>query len=414
MGRRRASVADRRARAGAAAALGAGGSCVKGTHHAGPGVSLAAAAAPTGKPDCAAIFERYPCDEEGYAVGLDPADADGLRRAMRRYGVVVARVLPPTDCAAAAEEVFADCGVPRCGPPSEWETEKWPAQNRFLYGRPNGPERTAKGPAAMRNRTHPLVHRTFTALFDGEHRLWVTADTYGVMRPTVCLPFPKADGGVEFRDRPDWRWDLKMHWDCNPWALQEELDAGRPPMFQGLIALVDCSEDTGSFLAVPGCTRFFDEGWAKQPQHNHYRYAADLTAGVVNGKAYVPDKSVLRSFAQRLPLRAGDMVVWDSRTAHSNFPNTGQRFRLVQFVSMMRADPTLEERGGHWARRLIGEADIAGQDITPTGRHLLALDSWDSGTPAAARPGEAPAVYDRAADQSLQAEGVEAADKSAG
>lgn len=150
---------------------------------------------------------------------------------------------------------------------------------------------------------------------------------------------------------------------------------GLPTMFQALIALVDCPEETGSFLAVPGCTRFFREGWAKQPQHS--RFAIDLKAGVVNGKAYVPDKSILRSFAQRFSLRAGDMIVWDSRTAHANFANTGQSFRLVQFVQMMPAITALEARHGHWARHLLTEADVEGMGLSLDARRLLALVDWD-------------------------------------
>lgn len=325
-------------------------------------------------PDLGNIFEHYPCDEEGYAVAIDPSDADALHHAMDCYGVVVARVLPAAACAAGADEVFADCRVPRDGPPCAWENEHWPNPGRFLYGRPGAEWPTAKGPAAMRNRTHPMVHQTFKALFDGEHRLWVSADTYGIMRPTSCLAFPTPGGAMEIRDRPDWRWELKMHWDCNPWALQDEINNGRPTMFQGLIALVDCPEETGSFLAVPGCTRYFREGWAKQPQNN--RSAIDLKDGVVNGKAYVPDKSILRSFAQRFSLRAGDLIVWDSRTAHANFANTGQNFRLVQFVQMMPAIDALEARHGHWARQLTKEADVEGMGLSPNARRLLALDDW--------------------------------------
>jgi len=145
-------------------------------------------------------------------------------------------------------------------------------------------------------------------------------------------------------------------------------------MFQGLIALVDCPEETGSFLAVPGCTRYFREGLAKQPQNN--RSAIDLKDGVVNGKAYVPDKSILRSFAQRFSLRAGDLIVWDARTAHANFANTGQNFRLVQFVQMMPAIEALEARHGHWARQLIKEADVEGMGLSLNARRLLGLDDW--------------------------------------
>eukprot|EP00662_Eupelagonemidae_sp_cell21_P036538 gene36538-64210_t len=166
-----------------------------------------------------------------------------------------------------------------------------------------------------------------------------------------------------------------MHWDCNPWALQEEVERGLPAMFQGLIAIDDCAEEVGGFCGVPGCSRYFGTGLAKQPQHS--AFALHLPRGVVNGKAYVPDKSSLRSFVQRFPLRAGDMIVWDSRTAHANFPNSCGRFRLVQFVAMMPADARLLPRGGYWGPTLVTEADAAAVELTPLGRRLLGLDPWD-------------------------------------
>ena len=73
------------------------------------------------------------------------------------------------------------------------------------------------------------------------------------------------------------------------------------------------------------------------------------------------------------------MLVWDSRTAHANFPNTASNFRIVQFVTMMLADEALECRGGHWARQLIHNDDIEGYGVSAVGRRLLGLDSWHDG-----------------------------------
>jgi hypothetical protein len=41
-----------------------------------------------------------------------------------------------------------------------------------------------------------------------------------------------------------------VHWDWNPWIQTAAEAAGAPEVYQGLIALVDCPEEVGGFLAV--------------------------------------------------------------------------------------------------------------------------------------------------------------------
>jgi ectoine hydroxylase-related dioxygenase (phytanoyl-CoA dioxygenase family) len=53
-----------------------------------------------------------------------------------------------------------------------------------------------------------------------------------------------------------------VHWDWNPWIQTAAEAAGAPEVYQGLIALVDCPEEVGGFLAVAGSTNYTRD-WVK-------------------------------------------------------------------------------------------------------------------------------------------------------
>jgi hypothetical protein len=84
----------------------------------------------------------------------------------------------------------------------------------------------AFGQLAFENRTNKNIYKVFCEIF-GEHRLWCTIDKWGVMRGTKNL---QINGNVE--DRDQWRYELKLHWDANPWLLCEELKKGAPQRYQ--------------------------------------------------------------------------------------------------------------------------------------------------------------------------------------
>jgi hypothetical protein len=98
---------------------------------------------------------------------------------------------------------------------------------------------------------------------------------------------------------------------------------------QGLVTLYDVDARTGGFCVIPG---------------SHLHHDALLDAAKAGDRNFVPvprDFPVL-SEAQVIPVcKAGDMVLWDSRSIHCNTPaiapptaNTGELLRMVGYVCM--------------------------------------------------------------------------------
>lgn len=93
--------------------------------------------------------------------------------------------------------------------------------------------------------------------------------------------------------------------------------APNDPVFrcvQGFVAVTDCE----SFRCVPGSHKLFES------------YMADH--GLSHGKAWQKVQDIGNSVSVKV--KSGDMVLWDSRTAHQNvYPKSGNR--LVQYVCMV-------------------------------------------------------------------------------
>lgn len=80
----------------------------------------------------------------------------------------------------------------------------------------------------------------------------------------------------------------------------------------------------------------------------------DYTSGVQNRtKRYSPMPNIDPSMVIRVPVQAGDIVLWDSRVAHMNF--YGPEERLVQYVSFLpkrgASSADLKKRRQYWYQR---------------------------------------------------------------
>lgn len=174
--------------------------------------------------------------------------------------------------------------------------------------------------------------------------------------------------------REDWKWELLPHWDCNPHEYADELKRGLPRMYQGLIALKDCFDDpvtgmtTGGFRCVPGSAALLDAWCEANP--NARGSAADKWSH------YPPKSDPLYCRMQKIPLRAGQCVIWDAATLHANFSNNSSEIRIVQFVRMI--DPELSEhiplRNKFFPQREQIPSNIV---LTPLGKRLLGLTPWE-------------------------------------
>ena len=212
------------------------------------------------------------------------------------------------------------------------------------------------------NRQEPRVHGAFADIF-GTEKLWVSMDRAG-MKPPINPAFPDYD------DRGF------VHWD---------LDTSKPldgPLFvQGALALTDTDETMGGFCCVPGFHKNLAAWIAEQPADRNPR-APDLSR-LPAGKAVTP-----------IPMKAGDLVIWNRLLAHGNGRNEGSRPRLAQYITMYPARGDEDQRQeriacwherrapGNWEREIPDlykgrEARYPIAELSPLGRKLLGLDLWE-------------------------------------
>lgn len=278
------------------------------------------------------------------------------------------------------------------------EDQNWPAPtSRFLT------QTMAIDQKAWDNRTHPNIYRAFSKILNTPH-LYSTVDRWGIMRGTKNLAFQQGDATtdaeVQYQDRLEWQNTLSVHWDWNPWLLVPAVKAGAPKVYQGILALDDCPEQVGGFLAVAGSARYTQEQWVYETKQ--YNDTDTIVRNQINRipllcpfwrksklfcicrfQTRLAPHDPMNQFLSKIPVRKGDMIIFDGFTVHATFPNTSDRLRLVQYIRMMPATPECEKRDNMVATRVLkedAEAKRALQrvELSELGRQLLGLQPWKS------------------------------------
>lgn len=323
----------------------------------------------------AKIFEPYPKMPDGYMEAYQHTEVAQFKAALEKYGFVVIKLLDNEQCDKTVPEFFWDINRRATNQkeplhpdkPWTWETCNWPAERRtkFLVTAP------ALTQHAFENRTSPILYEIYTHLL-GTTELWCNIDNWGCFRGTKNLKWITKDGQETVRDRDDWRYNLLLHWDYNPWVLQKWMDAGEAEPFQGLVALADCPEEVGGFMAVPGSHTFMSQ-WIKE------RPCPRMSRASMRP----PPDDPMQSYMQKVPLRKGEMVIWYSRTAHCNFPNNSHKMRIHQYVRCLPATKKSQDKDRYAPRRIKHQyrndpfTDWNLPYLTPLGRKMVGLDNWD-------------------------------------
>ncbi len=289
--------------------------------------------------------EPYPVDEEGYAIPSTDVLGD-----MERYNVVVGAVLNDEELELSREALWKDMGPKVTSDPTTWETANWPApESPFLT------TDVATCVVAFRNGVHPALVNLYSNLY-GTRELWSTINGWGVKRATYL---PTGE------ERADWRVPpLRLHWDVDvvQYAKDRRWGCRR---YQSLIALNNNSQTVGSFRYVPGCANGLGV-WLS-------------TYGPPQGGKYVTHNNPLQFRVERLPLRAGHVVIWDAGVAHSNFSNYAFQTRLTQYVRMIPQQPWALEADDqalphYWKKNRGLREYLKTLKWTPEERSILALD----------------------------------------
>jgi ectoine hydroxylase-related dioxygenase (phytanoyl-CoA dioxygenase family) len=181
---------------------------------------------------------------------------------------------------------------------------------------------------------------------------------------------------------PDYDHKGFTHWDMDTSKLDTT-----PFGVQGVLALTDTDPDMGGFQCVPGFHKkpLLEEWVAAQPEGRSPRVPA--LDRLPQGMKVTP-----------IPMKAGDLLIWDRRLAHGNGHNVSDKPRLAQYITMSPAREDNEEarqtRITMWRDRLPPKGDAFPGDprgveqqnppaeLTPLGRKLLGLDRWEDDAPA--------------------------------
>ncbi len=206
-------------------------------------------------------------------------------------------------------------------------------------------------------RQYPRVHDVFSDVLGTDH-LWVTLDRVNLK--------PPADPRHPEHDHKGF-----IHWDTDTTKYPDI-----PFRVQGVLALTDTDDRMGGFQCVPDLYRSLAEWIARQQADRHPR-KPELTGYTI----------------ERIPMRAGDLVIWSTLMPHGNGHNVSDLPRLAQYISMFQAteydDAARAVRINCWRNHLPPpgaafpgdprklEEQNPPAELTPLGRQLLGLDRWE-------------------------------------
>lgn len=279
------------------------------------------------------IFPRYPTTPDGYVKSFAPDESEEYLPVLKKYGLVVVKALPEKLCDETvqamvneANSLQRDCATSAIDlqDSTTWDNNNWPSGTKFLFDHPTA------CPAAWKVRLHPNMQKIFTEIYRTKN-LVSSVDKWLVARGTRNIVQRNPETGErETRERVlEWEQSLPLHVHLDPWRhRQEQLKhhggGEYVRSFMAVVALVDCPQEVGGHLTVPGSAPFLDD-WAaenldKKPKKTAFSY-------------YIHNKEkLLRKYKQLIPLRKGEMVVWDMNQFHGTFANTASAPRVGQFV----------------------------------------------------------------------------------
>ena len=206
------------------------------------------------------------------------------------------------------------------------------------------------------NRQTERVYNAFVDIW-GTEKLWATIDR----------------ANLNFPIQPGFEYKGFIHWDYDPET--------KPQNVQGVLALADQTNlEMGGFQCIPWLYRNYDSWKQSQPEDRN---------------RFQPDTKGLEEHFVKVPLEAGDLLIFNSLEPHGIRPNNSKdKVRIAQYISMMPAEDeniALKEwRINSWKNRIAPEGHAFPGDprnweqtkyntakLSTLGEKLLGLKSWD-------------------------------------
>jgi len=206
------------------------------------------------------------------------------------------------------------------------------------------------------NRQTEPVYNAFVDIW-GTEKLWATIDR----------------ANLNFPIQPGFEYKGFIHWDYDPET--------KPQNVQGVLALADQTDmEMGGFQCIPWLYRNYDSWKQSQPDDRN---------------RFQPDTKGLEEHFVKVPLEAGDLLIFNSLEPHGIRPNNSKdKVRIAQYISMMPAEEensALKEwRINSWKNRIAPEGHAFPGDprkweqikystakLSALGEKLLGLKPWD-------------------------------------
>merc|ERR1712013_153807 len=215
--------------------------------------------------------------------------------------------------------------------------------------------------------------------------IMVNIGRVGYMRPTRG-----EHGNAEWRTAEGHLW---LHLDMDPLSLHcttygfhatdyhqtVDVDAYNKVRAQGIVGLVDCGADKGSFQCVPGFHRIHNE-WVTQSGRER------IAKSIHRHRYQFDSKDPLHEFVQKCPIRKGSVLIWNAKLPHNNYPNDSANPRVVQYIRYaQRDDPAVsyvklgqknEGPWGMWNEHLV-ELDLSAEEMGELGRKVYCVEEQE-------------------------------------
>jgi len=250
---------------------------------------------------------NYPTDGEGYAVAFDPLfEEENFWEQWQKFGVVVGKqVVSPElreDTIDRIKAMIQELSEGECDfeKPETWGNLPRDKEGNPILSRGFLEIYHDHSLAELRQSVRVYLHHV---LIWGREDLWTTFDRLGVKLP----------GHQESKALP-------LHVDQNP--LINPYFKG----IQGVLPLVDCPAERGTVVLAPGSKAVFKQYGQTAGRNRKEGDYVELNPTTDLGR-------LLKEYAKPLPLRAGDLVSWDSRTTHANTENISRETRMMALIA---------------------------------------------------------------------------------
>jgi ectoine hydroxylase-related dioxygenase (phytanoyl-CoA dioxygenase family) len=269
-------------------------------------------------------------------------------------GYVVIKQAAPRSQAAATAAFLWEFEDKNPEDPSTWYTQaRAEMQMKELAG--TGMVEVYNNQHLWNNRQTQRVYDAFVDIW-GTEKLWVSIDR----------------ANLNFPIRPGFEYKGFIHWDYDPET--------KPQNVQGVLALADQTDkNMGGFQCIPWLFKNYDRWKLTQPEDRD---------------RFKPDVSGLEDKLVKVPLEAGDLLIFNSSEPHGIRPNHSEdKVRIAQYLSMMPAEEDNEAirqwRINSWRERIAPEGYAFPGDprnweqtryetaeLSPLGEKLLGLTKW--------------------------------------